>query len=90
VVEGAVQCGTQRAEPGRMLVFTPGAEVTVRATADARLVLLGGAPLEGPRHIFWNFVSSSRERIEEAKRAWKDRRFASVPGDDEEFIPLPE
>jgi redox-sensitive bicupin YhaK (pirin superfamily) len=52
-------------------------------------MLFGGAPLDGKRHIFWNFVSSSKERIEEAKRAWTERRFPSVPGDDQEFIPLP-
>jgi redox-sensitive bicupin YhaK (pirin superfamily) len=90
VVEGAIACGTQEARTGRMLVLTPGADVTLRASSDARFVLLGGAALEGPRHIFWNFVSSSRERIEEAKRSWKERRFPSVPGDDVEFIPLPE
>jgi redox-sensitive bicupin YhaK (pirin superfamily) len=52
-------------------------------------MLLGGAPLDGPRHIWWNFVSSSRERIEQAKRDWRERRFAAVPGDDDR-MPLPE
>jgi redox-sensitive bicupin YhaK (pirin superfamily) len=88
VVEGAIECGTQRAESRRMLVFTPGAEVVLRAETDARVVLVGGAPIDGERHIFWNFVSSSKERIEQAKRDWKEQRFPKVPGDEIEFIPL--
>jgi len=90
VVQGAVDCGAERAVPGRMLVLSPGVDVTLRAEVDARLVLVGGAPLDGPRHIFWNFVSSSRERIEQAKDQWRERRFPGVPGDEAEFIPLPE
>ena len=63
----------------------------MRAGADgARLLLLGGAVMDGPRFIFWNFVSSSRERIEQAKADWKAGHFAKVTGDDKEFIPLPE
>jgi redox-sensitive bicupin YhaK (pirin superfamily) len=53
-------------------------------------MLVGGAKHEGTRHIDWNFVSSSKERIERAKDDWRNRRFPSIPGDDEEFIPLPE
>jgi redox-sensitive bicupin YhaK (pirin superfamily) len=90
VVDGALECAAERAGPGRMLVFTPGVEVVLRATTASRLVLLGGAALDGPRHIWWNFVSSSQERIEQAKRDWKDGRFARIPGDDDERIPLPE
>jgi redox-sensitive bicupin YhaK (pirin superfamily) len=90
VVEGAVTCGNERAERGRMLVFPKGAEVSLHAPSAARIVLLGGAPLEGERHIWWNFVSSSQERIEEAKRDWKGGRFPKVPGDETEFIPLPD
>ena len=89
VIDGAVDCGTERPEPGRMLVFVPGASVTLRADAPARVVLLGGAPLDGPRHIYWNFVSSSKARIEQAKRDWKDGRFPKVPGETE-LVPLPE
>jgi hypothetical protein len=62
----------------------------VTAASDARLVLLGGAAMDGPRHIWWNFVSSRKERIEQAKADWKLARFDTVPGDDQEFIPLPE
>ena len=90
VIEGAIECGTERAEPDRMLVFSPGAEVPLRAASDARLVLVGGAPIDGKRHIWWKFVSSSTERIEQAKRDWRDGRYPRVPGDDVEFIPLPE
>ena len=90
VVLGSITCGAERAETGRMLIFTPGAEVLLRAATDARIVLIGGAPIDGSRHIWWNLVSSSKERIEQAKRDWKEGRFPKVPGDDQELIPLPE
>jgi redox-sensitive bicupin YhaK (pirin superfamily) len=90
VIDGAVACGTERTEAGRMLVFVPGASVTLRADSPARVALLGGARLDGPRHIYWNFVSSSKARIEQAKRDWKEGRFPKVPGDDLELVPLPE
>jgi redox-sensitive bicupin YhaK (pirin superfamily) len=89
VVEGSVTCGAGRAGSGRMLVFVPGASVVVRAESTARIVLVGGAPIDGERHIFWNFVSSSKERIERAKQDWKEGKFGKVPGDEVEFIPLP-
>jgi redox-sensitive bicupin YhaK (pirin superfamily) len=78
-------------EAGQLLVFKPGAEVTLAATesSPARLMLLGGEPMDGRRHIWWNFVSSSSERIEQAKEDWKAGRFAPVP-DETELIPLPE
>jgi redox-sensitive bicupin YhaK (pirin superfamily) len=90
VAEGAVSCGPERAGVGRMLVFAPGSRAVLRADSAARVLLLGGAPLDGPRHIWWNFVSSSEERIERAKQDWREGRFPKVPGDDAEFIPLPE
>jgi redox-sensitive bicupin YhaK (pirin superfamily) len=62
----------------------------ITAVGDARVMLLGGAPLDGPRHVWWNFVSSSRERIEKAKTDWKAMRLGTIPGDDREFIPLPD
>jgi hypothetical protein len=62
----------------------------VSAATPARFLLLGGAPMDGPRYIWWNFVSSRKERIEQAKAEWKSGRFDTVPGDAEEFIPLPE
>jgi len=75
---------------GRLLIFRPGDRISVLALSQARLVLLGGDPMDGPRHIWWNFVSSSKERIEQAKADWRARRFALVPGDEREFIPLPD
>jgi len=90
VASGTVECGKDRAERGRMLVFAPGGAVTLRAVSDARVALVGGAPIDGERHIFWNFVSSSQARIEQAKRDWREGRFPKVPGDEQEFIPLPE
>jgi redox-sensitive bicupin YhaK (pirin superfamily) len=90
VVSGTIECGKERAERGRMLVFAPGAAATVRAVSTARVALIGGAPIDGERHIFWNFVSSSRARIEQAKRDWREGRFPKVPGDEQEFIPLPD
>jgi redox-sensitive bicupin YhaK (pirin superfamily) len=89
VVAGAVHFGSERAEAGRMLVFAPRVTASVRAESPARIILLGGDPIDGPRHIWWNFVSSSQERIEQAKRDWKERRFPAIPGDDKEFTPLP-
>ena len=90
VVSGSVEVAGTRFEAGRMLLFRPGDSLAVQAGPDgARLLLLGGAVMDGPRHIFWNFVSSSRERIEQAKADWKAGRFGSVAGDENEFIPLP-
>jgi hypothetical protein len=90
IVSGTVECGNERAQRGRMLVFAPGAAITLRAVSDARIALIGGAPIDGERHIFWNFVSSSPARIEQAKRDWREKRFPKVPGDEQEFIPLPD
>ena len=90
VCEGAVVIAGERFEAGRLLVFKPGEEITIEAPEGARLQLLGGEPMDGPRHIWWNFVSSSKERIEQAKAEWRAGRFDIVPGDEEEFIPLPE
>ena len=89
LLEGTVEIGGQRFEPGRLLVFSAGDEVLVHARTPARALLFGGEPLDAPRHVWWNFVSSSRERIEAAKDDWREGRFAPVPGDNE-FIPLPE
>ena len=89
VAEGEVDIAGDRFESPRLLVFRPGDRITVRALRDARLMFLGGAALEGPRYIWWNFVSSRKERIEQAKEDWKTGRFAPVPNETE-FIPLPE
>ena len=90
VVSGKVECGNERAERGRMLVFAAGAPAVVRSVAGARLALIGGAPLESERYIFWNFVASSQSLIEQAKLDWQEGRFPKVPGDEQEFIPLPQ
>jgi redox-sensitive bicupin YhaK (pirin superfamily) len=73
----------------QLIVFKPGAEIVLKASGAARLMILGGEPLPEKRHIFWNFVSSSRERIEQASRDWRKRQFPGVPGETE-FIPLPD
>jgi redox-sensitive bicupin YhaK (pirin superfamily) len=89
VVEGEIEIAGDRFAGPQLLIFRPGDKITVRAVSRARLMFLGGAALEGPRYIWWNFVSSRRERIEQAKEEWKTGRFAPVPGETE-FIPLPE
>ena len=88
VTEGAVNVAGQEHREGTMLVARVGADVRLRATVPSRVMVVGGEPL-GQRHIWWNFVSSSKERIEQAKRDWAESRMGAVPGDDE-FIPLPE
>ena len=88
VVGGVVEAGGARHEDGAMIVFDAGEKAEVTAVGDARVMLLGGAALDGERHVWWNFVSSSRERIEQAKADWKGGRFARIPGETE-FIPLP-
>lgn len=95
VVEGSISIAGQDFEAGRMMVFRPGDRITVAAgPSGARLMALGGATLSGPRYIWWNFVSSSREKIEAAKEewrrgAWGEGRFDLPPDDRAEFIPLP-
>lgn len=88
LLEGEVEVGGLRWPPRQMLVLKPGKPVDLRAATPARVLLLGGACMDGPRYIWWNFVSSSKERLEEAKRAWAAREFPAVPGDDER-IPMP-
>lgn len=90
VVSGAIEVEGQTGafEAGQLVIFKPDAEVVLRARGAARLMLLGGEPLPEKRHIYWNFVSSSLDRIEQAKEDWREQRFARVP-DEHEFIPLP-
>jgi redox-sensitive bicupin YhaK (pirin superfamily) len=89
IAQGVLWCGEERIEALRMVVFAPGSMPVLRAESPARVMLLGGAPMDGERHIWWNFVSSSIERIEQAKRDWQKDRFPKVPGETD-FIPLPE
>jgi redox-sensitive bicupin YhaK (pirin superfamily) len=88
-LHGTVSVDSDVCVPGRMIVLRPGTHITITAQEEARVMLLGGAAMDGPRYIYWNFVSSSRERLEQAKEDWRNRLFPSVPGDDAEFIPLP-
>ena len=89
LISGDIEVAGDRFEAGRLLVFRPGDRITVTALTPARLAVVGGAAMDGPRHIWWNFVSSRRERIEQAKADWKAGRFDAVPGETE-FIPLPD
>jgi len=89
VLSGEAEVGGVRYPSGRLLVLRPGRSVALSALAGARLLLLGGETMDGPRHIWWNFVSSSKDRIEQAKADWKAGRFEPVV-DETEFIPLPE
>ncbi|HEY5818462.1 MAG TPA: pirin family protein [Mesorhizobium sp.] len=89
-LDGEVQIAGDRFPADRLLVFRPGDEIVVSSEGGAHFMLFGGASMGSQRYIWWNFVSSSRERIEQAKEEWKTGRFDIVPGDEEEFIPLPE
>ncbi|WP_404403808.1 pirin family protein [Pelagibacterium halotolerans] len=89
LIDGEVEIAGDRFEGPRLLVFRPGDAITVKATRPSRMMYLGGTALEGPRYIWWNFVSSSKERIEQAKEDWKQARFGIVP-DETEFVPLPD
>jgi redox-sensitive bicupin YhaK (pirin superfamily) len=90
VLEGSARVGDQAVGRYEMVSAVGGQPLTVSAADPAHLVLIGGEPLAEPRHIFWNFVSSRRERLEQAGDDWRQGRFAKIPGDDQEFIPLPE
>ncbi|ESY78660.1 pirin [Mesorhizobium sp. LNHC221B00] len=89
-LEGEVSISGDIFPAERLLVFRPGDEIIVSSQTGAHFMLFGGASLGSKRYIWWNFVSSSKERIEQAKQEWKTGRFDIVPGDEEEFIPLPE
>jgi redox-sensitive bicupin YhaK (pirin superfamily) len=73
-----------------LAVLAPGHSMRLASERGARVMLLGGAPLDSPRHVWWNFVSSSRDRINQAKDDWRAGKFGTVPGDEDEFIPLPQ
>ena len=81
IVQGEIEIAGESFEAPRLLIFRPGDRITVRASSRSRLMFLGGSALEGPRYIWWNFVSSRRERIEQAKEDWKSGRFAPVPSE---------
>jgi redox-sensitive bicupin YhaK (pirin superfamily) len=89
ILEGEAQLDGRDVPARYLLLLDRGSRVRLRAKSPLKAMLLGGTPLDGPRHLWWNFVSSSAERIEQAKRDWREGRFGAVPGDDE-HIPLPE
>jgi hypothetical protein len=89
VVGGEASLDREALDPFTLYVLRPGHEARLSSASGGRVMLMGGGAFATPRHVFWNFVSSSRDRINQAKEDWKAMRFASIPGDDEEFIPLP-
>jgi hypothetical protein len=89
LLDGELSVGGAPVPPFHLAVLPPGENVKIRATSAARLMLLGGAKMDGDRHIWWNFVASSRELIDTASDRWRERGFPPVPGETE-FIPLPE
>tara|TARA_R110002020_G_scaffold455471_1_gene671599 strand:+ start:4734 stop:5696 length:963 start_codon:yes stop_codon:yes gene_type:complete len=89
-ISGEIEVAGQSYAPAQLLVLRPGDQIVVRARSAARVMLFGGEPMEGPRWIWWNFVSSRKERIEQAQEEWRRGRFDTVPGDESDFIPLPE
>jgi redox-sensitive bicupin YhaK (pirin superfamily) len=90
LVGGEAELDGEKLGPFALYVLRPGHAATLSSANGGRAMLMGGAAFATPRHVFWNFVSSSRDRINQAKDDWKAMRFATIPGDDEEFIPLPE
>ena len=89
LVEGHVEIAGADYGPGSLLVLRPGDEIQISAKTPVRAMFLGGEPMDGPRYLWWNFVATSKDRLEQAKNDWKLGRFDPVPGDDE-LIPLPE
>jgi redox-sensitive bicupin YhaK (pirin superfamily) len=90
VAIGKAELDGQKLETHSLYVLAPGQEMTLRAKSDARIMLLGGEAFTTPRHAWWNFISSSRDRINQAKSDWKAGKFPIVPGDEKEWIPIPE
>lgn len=89
LLSGTIEAAEGPYGPGQLLVLTPGPG-TIKAQGPTHLVLFGGAPLDGPRHLYWNFVASDPALLEAAKQAWREDRFPKIPGDDQERVPLPE
>ncbi len=88
-IAGKIEINHTVYDPEQMLILAPGDVVALKSLESTRLLVLGGAVMDGPRYIYWNFVSSSKERLEQAAEDWRESRFPKVPGDDQEFIPLP-
>jgi len=90
LVSGRISIAGNSFDKEQLIVLHEGVEVSVSATEAARFMLLGGTPLDGRRHMYWNFVHTEKERIEKAKDDWRRHRFATIPGDEDEFTPLPD
>jgi redox-sensitive bicupin YhaK (pirin superfamily) len=90
LLDGDAEIDGMALQPRHLVLLRPGLRPRLRSREGAHLMVCGGAPMDGKRHVWWNFVSSSRERINQTKRAWKAGEFALPPGGDDEFIPLPE
>jgi len=90
LVAGKIEIGEIIYDNRQMMVLLPGSEILLKACEDVHLLLVGGAAMDGPRYIWWNFVSSSVERIKSAAEDWEKKKFEIVPGDEKEFIPLPD
>jgi redox-sensitive bicupin YhaK (pirin superfamily) len=90
VALGTASLDGERLETHSLYVLKPGQAMTLRAESDCRVMLLGGEAFTTPRHVWWNFVSSSRDRINQAKSDWKNRLFPIIQGDSDEYIPIPE
>ena len=90
LVGGEASLDGQALEPYSLVVLRPGEPMTLSSERGGKIMLLGGEAFQTRRYVHWNFVSSTRERIEQAKEDWRAGRFPLVPGDSEEFIPLPE
>ena len=90
LVGGEAELDGQALEPFTLYVLQPGYQARLSSGRGGQLMLMGGGAFSTPRHVFWNFVSSSRDRINQAKEDWKALRFDLIPGDDQEYIPLPE
>jgi redox-sensitive bicupin YhaK (pirin superfamily) len=90
LLDGDASIGGTALQPQNLVLLAPGHKPVLKSKQGARLMLCGGMPMDGERHVWWNFVSSSRGRINEAKRAWRAGEFALPPDDKDEFIPLPE
>lgn len=90
LVAGRIEIGEIIYDNRQMMVLLPGSEILLKACEDVHLLLVGGAAMDGPRYIWWNFVSSSVERIKSAAEDWEKKKFEIVPGDEKEFIPLPD
>lgn len=90
ILSGRLELAGSQYDPQQMLILKPKNQVVLTAVEASRFMVLGGAAMDGPRHVWWNFVASSKDLLEKAKEDWKSQSFPSVPGDGEEFIPLPQ